>query len=175
MKRSLRAKRMDSHHRRLHRQSALNLTSLMDIFTILVFFLMVNSGDVQVLQKSDAIKLPESVAKQQPQDSLTIMITGDDVLVQGRKIVDVKTVLRRDDESIRELNDELVFQASKRPELSEEEKQVGRAVIIMGDQALHYKLLKRVMATCAKADYRNISLAVSKIEGAAPVVNGSGT
>lgn len=175
MRRSLRAKRMERHHRRMRRQSSLNLTSLMDIFTILVFFLMVNSGDVQVLQKSDAIKLPESVAKQQPRDALTIMISGDDVLVQGRKVADVRAILRSDDEVIRTLDAELAFQSSKRVELTDEEKQLGRAVIIMGDQSLHYKLLKRVMATCAKADYRNISLAVSKVEAAAPANAGGST
>ena len=49
MVRSGRAKRMEKHHKRNKSTAALNLVSLMDIFTILVFFLLVNSSDVETL------------------------------------------------------------------------------------------------------------------------------
>ena len=62
MKASMRARRMARNHRRMKTPSKLNLVSLMDIFTILVFFLMVNNGDVEVLQADNSIELPESVA-----------------------------------------------------------------------------------------------------------------
>ena len=61
------------------------------------------------------------------------------------------------------LTKELNYQASRAADLSEEEAKIGRAVTIMGDQSIPYELLKKVMATCAAADYRNISLAVSKV------------
>ena len=35
----------------------------------------------------------------------------------------------------------------------------------MGDQTIPYELLKKIMATCAAADYRDISLAVSQTAG----------
>ena len=62
MVKSARAKRMEKHHKRNKGAGALNLVSLMDIFTILVFFLLVNSSDVQTLPNAKDMKLPESIA-----------------------------------------------------------------------------------------------------------------
>lgn len=163
MKKSMRAKRMSRHHRRMHKTSKLNLVSLMDIFTILVFFLMVNSSDVQILQSNKSIKLPESHAEKAPKETLVVMLTESDLVVQGRKLIDVAQVLREDDDIIAALDKELKYQASRRPTLSKAEIQNGRAVTIMGDEKIPYRLLKKVMATCAQADYRNISLAVSRM------------
>ena len=60
MAKSARAKRMAKHHRRNKGKGTLNLVSLMDIFTILVFFLLVNSSDVQTLPNAKDLQLPES-------------------------------------------------------------------------------------------------------------------
>lgn len=163
MKTSLRAKRMARNHRRTKQNSKLNLVSLMDIFTILVFFLMVNSGDVEVLQSDKDIKLPESVSEQRPDLTLLIKISASDVIVQGRSVASVDDILAQDENSIAALNKELLYLAQRKPLLTEGEKEKGRAVTIMGDQNVPYKLLKRVMATCAEADYRDISLAVNAL------------
>lgn len=163
MKASMRARRMARHHRRMNKQSKLNLVSLMDIFTILVFFLMVNSGDVEVLQADKNIKLPESTAEVKPDITLLIKISASDLIVQGRKIASVDEVLASSGDRIRSLDKELQYQASRKPLMTEMEKERGRAVTIMGDQEIPYQLLKRVMTTCAQADYRDISLAVNKV------------
>lgn len=167
MKRSIRAKRMARHHRRQASSSKLNLVSLMDIFTILVFFLMVNSSDVQVLDSNKAIKLPSSIAQTKPEETLVLMVTAKDLIVQGRSIVDVAGILSQDEEFITALDKELRYQASRRRALSEEEAKSGRAVTIMGDEKIPYSLLKKVMATCAQADFRNISLAVNQLASTA--------
>ncbi|MFA7553048.1 MAG: biopolymer transporter ExbD [Spongiibacteraceae bacterium] len=163
MKSSLRAKRMARNHRRMQSTSKLNLVSLMDIFTILVFFLMVNSGDVEVLQSDKDILLPESVAEQRPDQTLLIKISESDVIVQGRAIASVADILASDDNAIKTLDTELKYLAERKPLLTDLEKEKGRAVTIMGDKNIPYKLLKRVMATCAQADYRDISLAVNAL------------
>lgn len=162
MKKSMRSRRMAKHYKRLNKVPKLNLVSLMDIFTILVFFLMVNSSDVQVLENNKSIKLPESIADQQPDDTLVISVSGDDVVVMGRKVASVAEVLVSEELLITELKDELAYQASRRPALSELELQQGRAVTIMGDHSIPYSLLKRIMASCAETDFRNISLAVRR-------------
>ena len=59
MKMSRRAARMQNSHKRNKPSSGVNLTALMDIFTILVFFLMVNQSEVQV-RNDDNITLPAS-------------------------------------------------------------------------------------------------------------------
>lgn len=163
MKTSLRAKRMARNHRRMQNSSKLNLVSLMDIFTILVFFLMVNSGDVEVLQSDKNIALPESSAEQKPDLTLLIKISATDVIVQGRSVASVADILAQQDNEIVALDKELTYLAERKPMLTEQEKKKGRSVTIMGDQNIPYTLLKRVMATCAGADYRDISLAVNAL------------
>lgn len=173
MKQSIRAKRMDRHHRRSRNQSKLNLVSLMDIFTILVFFLLVNSSDVEVLQSNKDIKLPASVADKKPETNLVVMVSAEEILVGGRKIANVKSVMNSKDGEIALLKKELDYLASRKPYRSIEEQEKGRDITIMGDQAIPYALLKKIMTTCAKAEYRNISLAVSQVADSAEVVPGA--
>ena len=127
MKSSLRSRRMQRNHRRLNQQSKLNLVSLMDIFTILVFFLMVNSGDVEVLQSDKNIMLPESVSEQKPEISLIIKISDNHIVVQGRAVESLETaLLDQNNIIISALSRELTYQASRSPELSEKEIKSGR-------------------------------------------------
>ena len=162
MKQSLRAKRMARHHGRHQKKSDLNLTSLMDIFTILVFFLMVNSSNVQVLKNTNTITMPVSNADQIPKETLVLQVDAEQIVTGGRKIADIADVAGSAEDIIVTLETELKYLASMRPEMTEEEKNVGRAITIQGDQKVPYKILKRIMATCAATDYRDISLAVSR-------------
>lgn len=162
MKQSMRARRMARHHRRLAGVSKLNLVSLMDIFTILVFFLMVNSSEVQVLQSNKTIKLPDSVAEQRPQETLLILISNEHLIVQGQPIANVSELMADKADLIPALQSELDYQAQRRPALSDSEKLQGRPVTIMGDASIPYALLKKVMNTCAATDFRSISLAVNR-------------
>lgn len=162
MKQSMHARRMARHHRRNSSVPKLNLVSLMDIFTILVFFLLVNSSDVEVLQNNKTIKLPESVAEKKPDTTLVVMLNEKSISVGGRPLVDVSEALKREDDNIKELTEELKYQASRRPLTPLEEKK-GRPITIMGDESIPYALLKRIMTTCAAADFRDISLAVTRI------------
>ena len=168
MKASMRARRMARNHRRMKTPSKLNLVSLMDIFTILVFFLMVNNGDVEVLQSDKSIELPESVAEVKPEINLLIKVNGDDLIVQGRKVAGVQEILAAKEDTITALTKELKYQTSRRPEMTELELKEGRSVTIMGDQGIPYQLLKRVMTTCAAEDYRAISLAVNNVPANEP-------
>jgi hypothetical protein len=84
MVKSARAKRMEKHHKRNMGKGTLNLVSLMDIFTILVFFLLVNSSDVQTLPNAKDMKLPESIAEKKPEETVTILIGKTEILVGTR-------------------------------------------------------------------------------------------
>lgn len=168
MKQSVHAKRMERHHKRTGQQSKLNLVSLMDIFTILVFFLLVNSSDVEVLQNNKEIVLPTSVADKPPENNLIVMVSNEDILVSGRKVDTVQRVLKSKESEIPLLKKELEYLAARKPYRNVQEQEKGRDVTIMGDQGIPYILLKKIMTTCAKSEYRNISLAVSQIpEGSA--------
>ena len=87
MKMSRRAKRMERHHKRGRRLPGFNLIALMDIFTILVFFLLVNSSDVEVLPNTKSLKLPESVANKKPEETLVVMVNDKDILVGGTYVL----------------------------------------------------------------------------------------
>lgn len=163
MKQSLHAKRMSRHHKRGKSQAKLNLVSLMDIFTILVFFLLVNSSDVEVLQSNKSIKLPESVAEKKPENMLMVMVSNDDILIGGRAIVSVNAAVKEASDEISPLKKELQYLASRKPYSSDVEREKGRDITIMADAKIPYTLLKKIMTTCAKSEYRNISLAVSRI------------
>lgn len=178
MKKSIHAKRMDRAHRRNNQQSKLNLVSLMDIFTILVFFLLVNSSDVEVLQNNKDITLPESVADQKPEETLVVMVSQDDIVVGGRKVADVKPLLKSEEREITGLKKELEYLAQRKKQgMTPEQIAKGLDITIMGDSSIPYKLLQKIMSTCASAEYRNISLAVSQVpddSAGAPSVNGTG-
>ncbi|KGJ97137.1 ExbD/TolR family protein [Thalassotalea sp. ND16A] len=164
MKQSVRAKRMQRHHERSSKTSKLSLVSLMDIFTILVFFLMVNASDVQVLQNNKEIELPQSLSKESAQDNLIITINSNDVILQGRKIISVSELATRPGVIVKELSDELAYQAAKR-QLTEAELELGRSINIMADKSVPYEQLKKIMQTSATAGYTNISLAVAQMQG----------
>mgnify|MGYP006271061885 CR=1 FL=1 len=158
MKRSHRAKRMERHHAR-RRPAALNVVSLMDIFTILVFFLLVNTGDVQNLPSTSAVELPESISEAKPRETVVVLVTPDDILLEGRTIAGVEAVMAGDDLVIEGLQQALLDQASRSLVTEEEEEGLGE-VTIMGDRTLPYDVLKRVMATVTEAGFSRVSLAV---------------
>lgn len=162
MKSSQRAKRLRRHYGRMHKAGGLNLVSLMDIFTILVFFLLVNSGDVEVLQTDKSIKLPASVSDQPPQNNLVVLVSATDVVVGGHSIGTVAALDADSSDKFVPLETELKYQASKAGPLKPEQQLAGRPVTIMADQKVPYRILKKIMATCAAAEYRDISLAVTQ-------------
>jgi len=160
MQYSGRAARMERHHKRHKRSGALNLVSLMDIFTILVFFLLVNSSEVQTLPNAKDLVLPESIAEQRARETVVIMVTDTDLLVQGRAVASVSEVMARNELVIPELKAALLNQSERALRQLSEEEAAQREVTIMGDKEIPYSLLKRVMATCTDADYGHLSLAV---------------
>lgn len=162
MKGSVRARRMARHHSRRRGIARLSLVSLMDIFTILVFFLLLNSSDVEVLHNDKSVELPESTARQRPGENLLLLVNDAEVLLGGKFLVSVPDVLARQQLEIPELTAELQYQAARAAESGAELPEQGRAITIMGDRRLPYALLKRIMTTCAESDYRQISLAVSQ-------------
>ena len=168
MKQSIQARHMARRQRRGSGTAKLNLVSLMDIFTILVFFLLVNSSDVEILQSNKDIKLPEAIANQKPDEMVVVMVSGTDILVGGRQVVSVADVLNTAG-VIEPLSEELKYLAERRPYRDDAERAEGRDVTIMGDAAIPYTLLKKIMTTCANAEFRNISLAVSQIPASQPV------
>ncbi|VAX12951.1 Sigma-70 factor [hydrothermal vent metagenome] len=161
MKDSRRIKRIIRHHQRGQNSTAsLNMVSLMDIFTILVFFLLVSSTDSEILPTPKAVNLPESSAEKLPMQTLVIMVNGRDIRINDKIIVPVKQVMANQKTSIPALRQAL---NDYRKGVSSRTVKINRsAVTIMGDRKIPYKLLKKIMLTCAGSKFTHISLAVLK-------------
>ncbi len=168
---SIRISRRRKTQKASKKASTLNLVSLMDIFTILVFFLMVNSSDVEVLQTSSNIKLPDSSSESRPEEQLVISVDETNIIVMGRSVADVSSVQESKQMLISGLEKELKHQASRKPEIP----QGGHRVTIMGDKQIPYWLLKKIMLTCQSVDFAHISLALNKSAAAtsAAAINGA--
>ena len=155
-------------HARTKKGSALNLVSMMDIFTILVFFLLVNSAETEVLPNPKEIQLPESAALEKARESVVVMVTDDQMLVQGRPVTTVAAALAGDELVIPDLKVALRQQTDRVLIQQAKADIAAREVTILGDRELPYRLLKRVMASCTAADFGQISLAVVQKDGAPP-------
>ncbi len=156
MSNSSRTKRMIALNKaRRDKSSSLNMVSLMDIFTILVFFLLVTSTDSETLPSSKSIKLPTSTTEKQPKKTLVVMVNEKDIRINGKYIVGVKEATNSRKASIPELALALIKHANK-----QKKKKKRYNITVMGDKEIPYKLLKKIMLTCAGTKFANISLAV---------------
>lgn len=159
MSMSNRARRMLQHQMRHRADAELNLIPMIDILSVMVSFLLVYSTNVEVLQNTKAIEIPQSIAERQPRQTVVVMLTKDELYVQGEPIASVAEIHATDGDIIAPLRDAL-----KRPTLVGQEvteKDLAeREITVMGDKALPYEVLKKVMRTCTDADYGRISLAV---------------
>lgn len=159
MKRSRRAERMKRHHRRHGVAGAINLVSLMDIFTILVFFLLVNSTEVELLPATRAIELPQSVSEERPRETVVVMVTDDAILVQGERVIGVAEALADEGDGIPALSEALAAVAANRI-AAVDEGAPGPEATIMAARELPYRLMRRVMLACAEAEFGRVAFAV---------------
>ena len=169
MSTSGRARRMAQHHLRHRADAELNLIPLIDILSVMVAFLLVYSTEVEVIQNSKGIEIPQSIAEVAPKQSVVVMITKGDLFVQGERVASVADIRASQDPSVAALREAL-----KRPllvgrEMTEKDL-AQREITIMADKSLPYEVLKKVMSTCTEADYGKVSLAV--IQKEKPVVAG---
>jgi biopolymer transport protein TolR len=170
---SARIKRLEKHSKR-SRPATLSLVSLMDIFTILVFFLLVNQAEVADLDVPQNIKLPESMATQLPSQTVVVMVTPEQVLVQGEPVATVAEVDRQDEVIIAPLRDALKRQAERILLASTSDAIEDREITVLGDKSVPYRILKKVLATCSAADYGKLSLAVVQKEEAMNMAGAGG-
>lgn len=141
------------------RWPTLNLVALMDVFTILVFFFLVHSGDNSAQLQGNLVNLPESIADQQPRDTPVITITRENILLDGRQVITVASVAQADRRDIEALQEALQTQLTP-ARTGDEAAATAREITIMGDKAIPFVLLSKVMQTCSKTGYDNISLSV---------------
>ncbi|MFI4867764.1 MAG: ExbD/TolR family protein [Steroidobacterales bacterium] len=159
MSMSNRARRMLQHQMRHRADAELNLIPMIDILSVMVSFLLVYSTNVEVLQNTKAIEIPQSIAERQPRQTVVVMLTKDELYVQGEPIASVAEIHATDGDIIAPLRDALKRPTLVGQEITEKDL-AEREITVMGDKALPYEVLKKVMRTCTDADYGRISLAV---------------
>jgi biopolymer transport protein ExbD len=159
----------DAFYERKKSRSAgsLSLVSLMDIFTILVFFLLLNSGDSREIENARFVALPDSVSGAAPHTDLHLTVTGDGILLGDELVVTRGELDAADGRVIEPLAAALEALTERRGALTDYERRMGLPVTILGDREVPYARLQQVMTTCQAANYRNISLAVNRVNGVA--------
>jgi biopolymer transport protein TolR len=163
MSMSGRALRMAQHHLRNRADAQLNLIPLIDILSVMVAFLLVYSTEVEIIQNSKGIEIPQSIAQTTPKQSVVVMITKTDLFVQGELITTVADIQADKSALVAPLRIALKRPLLVGKEMTEKDL-AQREITIMADKSLPYEVLKRVMATCTDADYGKISLAVIQKE-----------
>jgi biopolymer transport protein ExbD len=138
----------------------MNITSLMDIFTILVFFLLVNSATTEVLETPKQIKLPASVVEEKPRETVVIFISGTDVTVQGQSVMQTADILVSETQNIAPIAERLSELSDSVIGLNSQTIAQSQEVTILSDRAVPFTVIKRVMTTCTGEGYSKISLAV---------------
>jgi biopolymer transport protein ExbD len=158
--------RIKKHRQRKHHDSHMALVPFIDMLTMLVVFLLLHSSDVEILPNTKNISIPQSVADLKPHETVVIMVTKEDLLVNGRSVGKVAEVasMPNDKMIIPLLLDALKAQADVVLRQTSEEAVKDREVTIMGDKDTPFAVLKRVMATATSADYGKVSLAVIQRE-----------
>jgi biopolymer transport protein ExbD len=168
MRNSRRIKRMGRNRLKIGK---MNLTSLMDIFTILVFFLLVNSGSVEILDAPKEVSLPESRVESKPRETVVIFISPTEVLVQGQLVAMVDEIIENKASALdpiaarlAELKESVIGTSTKVVASSQE-------VTILADKSVPFIVIKTIMSTCTGEGFENVSLAVTQKGGTQVAAN----
>jgi biopolymer transport protein ExbD len=158
--------RIKKHRQRAHHGSHMALVPFIDMLTMLVVFLLLHSSDAEILPNTKNIQIPQSVADLKPHETVTIMVTKDELLVNGRPVGKVAEIAAYgpDQQIIPQLRDALKEQNDTIMRQTAQEDLSEREVTIMGDKGTPFSVLKRVMATATASDYGKVSLAVLQRE-----------
>jgi len=157
MRNSRRMKRMGRSRKKL---TGLNLTPLMDVFTILVFFLLFHSGSGDILETPKQIKLPDSVVETKPRETVVIMVSPEVVLVQGEAVVSTPELFEDKIRTVSEITERLEQLERNIIGISTKTIAESKEVTILADKTIPFKVLKKIMSTCTGSGYGRISLAV---------------
>ena len=157
MRNTRRIKRMGRNRLKI---TKMNLTSLMDVFTILVFFLLVNSGSVEVMEAPKDVKLPESRIESKPRETVVISISAEEVLVQGKLVTFVEDILNDKANAVVPINARLAELKESVIGINTKNVAASQEVTILADRSVPFTVVKTIMSTCTAEGYENVSLAV---------------
>jgi biopolymer transport protein ExbD len=138
------------------------LTSLMDIFIVLVLYLLVNQGTGVELDPPEHVVLPISGVDTAPRQSVVIVLSDRDVRVQGQSVVLMADVVASDELEIAPIR-QAIERIKAEAEQRRDQAGMHTEVTIVADQTVPFKVLKKVMLSSSNAGYGKISFAVNQM------------
>ena len=159
MRQSRRLKRMERNN--TNHYVRLNLIPMLDVLSVLVFFLLFHSFNGDMPEQH--LALPQSVVETKPRGTVAISVTPDAVLIQGEPVV--KTALLYDDRvgTVHEVTDRLAqiqHSMNNDPGTGTLAENETREITLLADKNIPFNVLKKIMTSCTASGYGKISLAV---------------
>lgn len=157
-------------HGKKNGNSDLLMTPMVDMLVIIVLFLLANfSATGEVLMMTKDIQLPEATNVKEVEMVPVVMISNDQVLVSGNIIGRVEDLSREDYLNIPALEEKLRDMKKQYEDLhtmaKDSEGGFKGDVNIQANKEVQFKIVKRVMFSCAAAGYNNINFAVMQGKG----------
>jgi biopolymer transport protein TolR len=147
-----------SRSSRTHQDAELNLIPLIDVMSVLVAFLLIYTADVDIVQNTKGVEVPQSTAETKAQQSVVVTITKEHLFVQGEVVAEIADIEASSEplvEPLRQVLDRPMLLGGGAVDGTEQ-----REVTVIADKSLPFDLVRRVMATCTATTYGKISLAV---------------
>ena len=154
------ASRIQWNSKSARKSPGLNMVPLMDVFTILLFFLLVNSTSSDVAEPPKTVKLPASYVESKPRETVAVVVTADEILVQGESVATTQEVLDTTETEIEAIMVRLLEQQQRLIGISDRTVADSAEVTVLAHKTIPFEILKKVMSSCTRAGYEKISLAV---------------
>ncbi len=136
----------------------INLIPMMDVLTVLVFFLLFHSFNSTLPDAQ--ITLPQSVIETRPRETVSIVVSPEVVMVQGEPVLNTPKLYDEGISLVQEVTDRLVQIGQQLAATGKQFSPENSEITLLADKAIPFKVLKKIMSTCTAAGYGKISLAV---------------
>ena len=155
------------HRRKIHQPEGLRITSMMDILTVLLLFLLKSFvAEGEVVTPAPGVELPRSTSQERPEASLVIAIADDRISIGGETVVVLDgsidgglggaMVIEELEAVLDDAREQQIALAARRGEDDDWEG----AITIQGDRDMSFAVLQRVMFTCNQSGFADVALAV---------------
>ena len=147
-----------------------SLTSMMDMMTIILVFMIKNmDAEGQLLTQAENLILPISTSKIQPKTvSLTVVVDANYVIADNEQVVPTPDVLAQEDLLVTRLDeilkDRRAIEQEHALKMGLPADEAGN-IIVQIDKNIPYDVMYKVMATCGYSGYTNIAFAVMQKNG----------
>jgi biopolymer transport protein ExbD len=157
------------HFRKKSQNTGLNITSMMDMMTIILLFLLKSfSADGSVLTNADNLQLPNSISSKRPEElPLQVAVTTDAITVDNVPVMVTETLWRMDPDDFDE-DTTSAFDLSLKVKMEQQQellrigaiKEPGGEIIVQLDKNINFDIMYKVMRVCGRQGFVNMKFAV---------------